>query len=161
MFPGEKNQLLKDKDFYDPVGKRFEAFRRVLGLTREQLAANLDVSIKTIEEIENGETLPDFNILNYLHKEYGLDINWMLFGDGVVISSRLMEARKELKTKKPKKISVKSRETNELWELLKVPEIGNIIFGKMEEAKMIFRDQVEALRRCQELTRNGIKRRNP
>jgi transcriptional regulator with XRE-family HTH domain len=152
MFPGEKNQLLSDKDFYDPVRKRFEAFRRVLGLTREQLAAKLNVSIKAVEEIEKGESLPDLYMLYYLHKEYGLDINWMLFGDGVVISSRLMDARKELKTKKPKKISVKSRETNELWELMKVPEIEKSIFAKMEQAKMIYKDQIEALQRCHQLT---------
>ena len=138
MLPGEKNQLLSDKDFYDPVGKRFEAFRRVLCLNRDQLAAELNVSIKTIEEIENGETLPDLCMLNYLHKEYGLDINWMIHGDGVVIFSRSMEARKELNKKKPKRTSTKTRETMEQWELMKVPLIENIIFSKMEEVKMIF-----------------------
>ena len=161
MFPGEKNKLLSDKDFYEPVGKRFEAFRRVLCLNRGQLAAELNVSIKTIEEIENGETLPDLYMLKYLNKQYGLDINWMLFGHGVVIFSRSMEAGKELKTKKPKKISVKSRETMEQWELMKVPLIENIIFAKMEEVKMVFKDQIKALQQCQQLTNNHSKRGKP
>jgi transcriptional regulator with XRE-family HTH domain len=87
MFPGKKNQSLNDKDFYDPVGKRFEVFRRVLCLTRDQLAAKLNVSIKTIEEIENGETLPDLYMLYNLNKEYGLDINWMIIGkEGIPIT---------------------------------------------------------------------------
>lgn len=152
MFPGEKIKLLNDKDFYDPVGKRFEAFRRVLCLTREQLAAKLNVSIETIEEIEKGETPPDLCMLYYLNKEYGLNINWMIHGEGGIIFSRLVEARKELNTKKPKKISVKSRETIEQWELMKVPEIENIIFAKMEEARIIFKEQIEALKQCQQLT---------
>ena len=103
MFSWKKIKLLNDKDLYEPVGKRFEAFCRVLCLNREQLAAELNVSIKTIEEIENGETLPDLYMLKYLNKEYGLDINWMLFGHGIVIFSRSMEAHKELNTKKPGK----------------------------------------------------------
>jgi transcriptional regulator with XRE-family HTH domain len=157
MFPGEKKQLLSDKDFYDPVGKRFEAFRRLICLTQEQLAAELNVSVKTIEKIEKGEHLPDFYMLNYLNKQYGLDINWMIHGHGVVIFTRLLEARKELTAKKSKKISKKTRETMELWELLQVPTVENIIFTKMEEVKMIFKDQIEAFNRCQELTSNGIK----
>jgi hypothetical protein len=47
-------------------------------------------------------------MLNFLYKEYGLDINWMLYGHGVVIFSRLIEARKDLKTKRQKKISAKA-----------------------------------------------------
>ena len=161
MFPGEKNQILSDKDFYVPLGKRFEAFRRVLCLNRDQLAAELNVSIKTIEEIENGEILPDLYILNYLNKKYGLDINWMIHANGVVIFSRLLEARKEINTKKPGKISAKTRETLELWELLKAPLVENIIFSKMEEVKMIFKDQIGAFQRCQQLTSNRIKPGKP
>jgi len=161
MFPGEKKQLLSDKDFYDPVGKRFEAFRRLICLTQDQLAAELNVSVKTIEEIEKCEDLPDLYMLNYLNKKYGLDINWMIHGHGVVIFTRLMEAHKELKTKKPKKISNKTRETMELWELLQVPTVEDIIFTKMEEVKMVFKDQIEALQRCQELTNNPIERGKP
>jgi transcriptional regulator with XRE-family HTH domain len=160
MFPGENKRILSDKEFYGPVGKRFEAFRRVLCLNRDQLSAELNVSIKTIEEIENSETLPDLCMLYYLNKQYGLDINWMLFGHGVVISSRLMEASKELNTKKPKKISAKTRETMEQWELMKVPLVENIIFAKMEEVKMVFKDQIEALQQCRQSTNNGIKK-NP
>jgi len=145
MFPGEKKKLLSDKDFYEPIGKRFEAFRRLICLTQDQLAAELNVSVKTIEEIEKGETLPDLCMINYLNKQYGLDINWMIHGHGVVIFTRLMEARKELKTKKPGRISNK------------VPEVENIIFTKMEEVKMICKDQIEAFQRCQELTNNNIK----
>ena len=158
MFSGEKSQLLSDKDFYEPVGKRFEAFRRVLCLNRDQLAAELNVSIKTIEEIEKGETLPDLCMLKYLNKQHGLDINWMLFGHGVVISSRLMEASKELNTKKPGKISNKTRETMEQWELIKIPPVENIIFTKMKEVKMVFKDQIEAFQRCRQLTNDRIKK---
>jgi transcriptional regulator with XRE-family HTH domain len=152
MFPGEKKKLLNDKDFYEPMGKRFEAFRQLICRTQEQLAGELNISVKTIEDIEKGETLPDLCMINYLNKQYGLDINWMIHGHGVVIFTRLPEARKELKTKKPKKISKKTRETLELWELLQVPEIENIIFTKMEEVKMVFKDQIEAFQRCRELT---------
>jgi hypothetical protein len=38
MFPGEKKQFLSDKDFYEPIGKRFKAFRQLIFLTQEQLA---------------------------------------------------------------------------------------------------------------------------
>ena len=152
MFPGENKRILNDKDFYEPMGKRFEAFRRLICLTQEQLAAELNVSVKTIEKIEKGETLPDIYMLNYLNKQYGLDINWMIHGHGVVIFTRLLEARKELNIKKPKKISDKTRETLELWELLQVPSVENIIFTKMEEVKMVFKDQIEAFQRCQQLS---------
>jgi len=152
MFPGEKKKLLSDKDFYEPMGKRFEAFRRLICLTREQLATELNVSVKTIEEIEICAALPDLYMLNYLTKQYGLNINWMIHGHGVVIFTRLMEASKELKTKKPGKISDKTRETMELWELLKVPSVENIIFTKMEEVKMVFKDQIEAFQRCKQLS---------
>ena len=161
MFSWKKIKLLNDKDLYEPVGKRFEAFCRVLCLNREQLAAELNVSIKTIEEIENGENLPDLCMLKYLNKQYGLDINWMINGKGEIIFSRFIEARKELNTEKPEKISNKKGETMEQWELMKVPLVENIIFAKMEEVKVIFKDQIEALQRCQQLTTNRIKHGKP
>jgi transcriptional regulator with XRE-family HTH domain len=157
MLPGEKKKLLSDKDFYGPMGKRFEAFRRLIRLTREQLAAELNVSVNTIEQIEKGKTPPDLCMINCLNKQYGLDINWMIHGHGVVIFTRLMEAHKELRTKKPGKISAKTRETLELWELLKVPSVENTIFTKMEEVKVIYKDRIEAFRRCRQLTNNPVK----
>ena len=152
MFPGEKKRILIDKDFYEPMGKRFEAFRRLICLTQEQLAAELSVPVKTIKKIEKGETPPDLCMIDYLNKQYSLNINWMIHGHGVVIFTRLLEAREELNTKKPGKISDKTRETLELWELLQVPEIEKIIFTKMEEVKMVFKDQIEAFQRCKQLS---------
>ena len=49
----------------------------------------------------------------------------------------------------------------EQWDLMKIPLIEDIIFAKMEEVKMIFKDQIEALQRCQQLTNNRIGRGKP
>ena len=143
MFPGENIELLSDKEFYGPMGKRFEAFRRLIGLTREKLAAELDVPVKTIEEIEKGEAPPDLCMLDYLNKNYGLDINWMIHGEGVVIFNRLPGACQGLNT------------------MMKLPGVEKIIFAKMEQVKVIFKDRIEAWRRCQELKNNGIENGNP
>ena len=152
MFSGEKNKLISDKDLNSRVGKRFEAFRRLFCLTRDDLAAELDATSKTIEKIEKGETLPDLSMLDYLHKEYGLSVNWLINGHGDVILNRIIKADVEIKTTKQKNIPVKTRKTIDHWELMKVPAIENIIFGKLEEVKLVFKDQIDALKRCQQLT---------
>ena len=63
------------------TGKFIAALRREKGLTQEQLGEKLCVTNKTISRWENGNYMPDVEMLSLLSKEFGVSINELISGD--------------------------------------------------------------------------------
>lgn len=62
------------------IGKFIAALRKEKGLTQEQLEEKLGVTNKTISRWENGNYMPDVEMLSLLSKEFGVSINELVSG---------------------------------------------------------------------------------
>ena len=63
------------------IGKFIAALRKEKGLTQEQLGEKLGVTNKTISRCENGNYMPDVEMLSLLSKEFGVSINELVSGE--------------------------------------------------------------------------------
>ncbi len=63
------------------IGKFIAALRKEKGLTQEQLGEKLGVTNKTISRWENGNYMPDVEMLSLLSKEFGVSINELVSGE--------------------------------------------------------------------------------
>ncbi len=63
------------------IGKFIAALRKEQGLTQEQLGEKLGVTNKTISRWENGNYMPDVEMLSLLSKEFGVSINELISGE--------------------------------------------------------------------------------
>ena len=63
------------------IGKFIAALRKEKGLTQEQLGEKLGVTNKTISRWENGNYMPDVEMLSLLSKEFGVSINELIAGE--------------------------------------------------------------------------------
>jgi len=101
----------------------FRLFRKILKKTQEELAAELGVCKATICNIERGATHVKINYLHYLHRKYGLNINWMLTGNGDVFVNG------------KRGFSVDGR-YSELFKLMKIPAVEEEILKTLVETKI-------------------------
>ena len=60
------------------LGKNIASWRKALGMTQEQLAANMDVDQVTISRFERGATLPSLPTLNRLARVLGVTMAQLL-----------------------------------------------------------------------------------
>lgn len=63
------------------IGKFIAVLRKEKGLTQEQLGEKLSVTNKTISRWENGNYMPDVEMLSLLSKEFGVSINELISGE--------------------------------------------------------------------------------
>lgn len=63
------------------IGKFIAALRKEKGLTQEQIGEKLGVTNKTISRWENGNYMPDVEMLSLLSKEFGVSINELVSGE--------------------------------------------------------------------------------
>ena len=63
------------------IGKFIAALRKEKGMTQEQLGEKLGVTNKTISRWENGNYMPDVEMLSLLSKEFGVSINELVSGE--------------------------------------------------------------------------------
>lgn len=63
------------------IGKFIASLRRQAGLTQECLGEKIGVSNKTISRWENGNYMPDIEMLRLLSKEFDVSINELLAGE--------------------------------------------------------------------------------
>lgn len=62
------------------IGKFIATLRRQSGLTQEKLGEKIGVTNKTISRWENGNYMPDIEMLQLLAKEFNVSINELLAG---------------------------------------------------------------------------------
>ena len=63
------------------IGKFIAALRKEKGLTQEQLGEKLGVTNKTVSRWENGNYMPDVEMLLLLTEEFGVSINELISGE--------------------------------------------------------------------------------
>lgn len=63
------------------TGKIIAALRKQKGMTQEQLGEKLGVTNKTVSRWENGNYMPDVEMLSLLAKEFGISINEIISGE--------------------------------------------------------------------------------
>ena len=63
------------------IGKFIAALRKEKGLTQEQLGEKLGVTNKTVSRWENGNYMPDVEMLSLLSREFGVTINELITGE--------------------------------------------------------------------------------
>jgi DNA-binding XRE family transcriptional regulator len=66
------------------IGRRFRAFRIENKLSQKDLADELGLQQSTIASIETAVTFPSLPITFYIVKKFGLSLNWLLTGEGVM-----------------------------------------------------------------------------
>jgi len=66
----------------DYLGSRLRHWRKSIGLKGYQLAMKIGISQGSLSDIENNKSLPSAETLAKLHKITGLNIIWLLMGDG-------------------------------------------------------------------------------
>lgn len=71
------------------LGERLRSVRRSLGdPAREHFAQLIGISPKTLANHERGDSAPDANVLTAYRTKCGVDINWLVTGDGEMFSAR-------------------------------------------------------------------------
>ncbi len=65
------------------IGKFIAALRKEKGFTQEQLGEKLGVTNKTISRWENGNYMPDVEMLSLLSQEFGVTINELIIGERI------------------------------------------------------------------------------
>ncbi|MCP5106754.1 MAG: helix-turn-helix transcriptional regulator, partial [bacterium] len=95
-------------------------FRESLGLNRSALAKTLGITAAKVSNIESGKTVPVFSNLLFLHREYRLNLNWLLTGEEpmCLVTSIFI----------PEKYA-------EMVRLMQVPEVEQFIFSQLAEIK--------------------------
>ncbi len=83
------------KDIKSIVAKNLGELRRARGLTQAELAEKFNYSDKAVCRWENGDTLPDINMLYALADFYGITMN-DLTDDNLEITDRKKERRNAL-----------------------------------------------------------------
>ena len=77
------------------IGKFIAALRKEKCLTQEQLGEKLGVTNKTISRWENGNYMPDVEMLSLLSKEFGVSINELIHNFGQVAQKEIKVERRE------------------------------------------------------------------
>ncbi len=69
------------------TGKFIAALRKEKRMTQEQLGKRLGVTNKTISRWENGNYMPDVEMLSLLSKEFGVSMNELISGERLAAES--------------------------------------------------------------------------
>ena len=73
------------------IGKRIKELKAVLKITSLELAKKLDIPARTIGSYERDEAQPGPKFLNALIVKFGVNINWLLTGEGNMFISKKTE----------------------------------------------------------------------
>jgi transcriptional regulator with XRE-family HTH domain len=73
------------------IGKRIKELKSVLKVTSSELSRKLNIPVRTIGSYERDEAQPGPKFLNALIVEYGVNINWLLTGEGNMFISKKTE----------------------------------------------------------------------
>ena len=113
------------------VGQRFKKFRETIDKTQVQLAAEFDVYQSTITNIEVGKTFPSLKYLHLLGENYGLNADWVVNDRG------------EMFAESPPLSTVMIEKYINLLNLMKVPVVEQLMLARLEEVKVIAREEIK------------------
>jgi transcriptional regulator with XRE-family HTH domain len=74
----------------DQIGIRFKTFRKRIKKKRKDIVALTSQTYNVVKSIENGISAPSSKLLIVLYREYNLNINWLLTGNGSMFVENVM-----------------------------------------------------------------------
>lgn len=128
------------------VGDRFKAFRLDQKKAQHVLATELEVHQSTITNIEHGTTFPKINYLHYFYEKYGLNVNWLITGDGEMYMEGFKKgpgAAAALMYPHVEYGDPGYDQYAELINLMQIPVVEQLILARLSEVKMLFMDDVK------------------
>jgi transcriptional regulator with XRE-family HTH domain len=133
---------INDFEAMGDYGIRFLLFRKAIKKTQEQLAEETETNLEILDGIEKGSIYPEINYLHFLNKKYGLNINWILCGDGEMFIKNLSQ---DLNFNYVLIQPLKSSESgddiyNEFITLMQVPAVQKVILASWEVFKKQLRE---------------------
>lgn len=79
--------MARPENIKTPLAQRLRDIRRSLGdQPRDVFAKSLDISEKTLGNYERGDNEPDASVLLAYKQVYGVDVTWLLTGEGPMFS---------------------------------------------------------------------------
>ncbi|MGE5343993.1 MAG: helix-turn-helix domain-containing protein [Candidatus Omnitrophota bacterium] len=149
------------KQLKQDVGQRFKTFRIDRKKAQHLLAAELKVHQSTITNIEHGTTFPKINYLQYFYEKYGLNINWLVTGEGEMYMRTHPSAVGASTISYPNVQygDPKFEQYNELMNLMQIPVVEQVVLAKLMECKTLFKDEVKDFLNQQERENREKKKR--
>jgi transcriptional regulator with XRE-family HTH domain len=134
--------LNRDPERMKAIGARLTKIRQDLGKTIPEFALILKVDEEIISGIENGGEFPGLEILYFLHNLFDIDLDWLVTGLHSIFNNTddpgaKMRAEDFLKQK-----SEIEKQKEELFILMQIPRVEELIFNKVKELKFIFKDEI-------------------
>jgi transcriptional regulator with XRE-family HTH domain len=123
------------------VGQRLKEIRIKLNYTPDWMASKLEIDRTTYYRDENGESLPGLESLNYLHKYFGVSMDWFLFGTGPMYYKEKEQAKppEVIIETKPHPLEELMPDVKELWDyMVQDPQLRHetmLNFYKYKERK--------------------------
>lgn len=119
------------------VGLRFILFRKAIKKTIKELTPELGAGAGEIREIEAGDIEPKIEFLHYLNFSYGLNINWMLCGEGDMFVGHGQRPA-DLNSDFAMKTTVKDSETEntsyrEFFRLMRIPAVQEALIERFRQ----------------------------
>jgi transcriptional regulator with XRE-family HTH domain len=74
----EKRKMKKETH----VSERVRAIRKALDLNQKEFAEGLQAAGSSVSDVENGKYTPNFDLIRNLVKEFKVNIDYLLFGEG-------------------------------------------------------------------------------
>lgn len=66
------------------VNERIKTVRNELGMNQTDFSYKVDMSTSLISKIESGDLEPSAKLIKRIAEKYGVDVNWLLKGEGIL-----------------------------------------------------------------------------
>jgi transcriptional regulator with XRE-family HTH domain len=153
----KKNEAAKE--LKKKVGERLKLFRLDKKKAQNILASELKVHQSTITNIEQGTTFPKLNYLKYFKEKYALNLNWLVTGEG---DKFLDGVEKNFKGSAKIKLHCSGygdEKYRELSNMMRIPVVEQVMFAKLSECKILFKDEISKFLDNQEKEKRAKKRK--
>jgi transcriptional regulator with XRE-family HTH domain len=121
------------------IGWRFRQFRAAIHKSQLEVAEEVKVSQSAIANIEGGKAYPNLAYLYHFYNKYRLNNIWLMTGDGEMFLKEDKVPDKYL----------------ELFNLLQIPLIEQMINAKLIETRILLKDNIKAYFENKEKTGTG------
>ena len=84
----KKEKTMKKENNLISIASRIKAIREALQLTQRELARRLNISGPSLSEFENGKHAPNFDFIYNIHREFNVNLYYLLYGQGEMFEER-------------------------------------------------------------------------
>ena len=126
------------------IGKRFKEIKIALKMTSNDIAMTLKMPVRTIGSYERDEAQPGPKFLQGLYLEFGVNVNWLLTGQGTMFFSKKSEFDASYITQMKQKFSLNDEELDGLLEILKSDASREMVL-KLIKAKKGDKEALDSL----------------